>query len=328
MNRTPRFARLALPFALAVAAVVALPAFAQDDGTAPGAADKAAAPAKANPHVLIKTSMGDITLELFPKEAPKTVQNFIDLATGKREFEAQKGKKETRPFFDGLTFHRVIDNFMIQGGCPLGNGAGSPGYAFEDEINADALGLDKKKALQGQQPHPWLLIRSQQDFQRIVMMPIFKKLGITSQEQLDKRKDEVKKIVETITIKEVYENMGYRFDPKLASRPPKRGTIAMANSGPNTNGSQFFICLVDNDYLTGKHTVFGRVVKGMDVVEKIGKAEVDGAAKPKLPITIESVRLTAAPVAGDEAATGKDAAGKAPADKAEAPGAPEPPAKR
>ncbi len=316
-SRLARLTRFVSP--LAIAAVMAAPLAAQADGTAPDAA-KPDAPAAANPHVLIKTSMGDITLELFPKAAPKTVQNFVDLATGAREFEVQKGKKEKRPFFDGLTFHRVIDNFMIQGGCPLGTGMGSPGYSFEDEISAEALGLDKKKAFEGKRAHPWLLIRSQQDFQRTIVMPIFKKLGITTQEQLDKRRDEVQKAVdnavETLTIKQVYENLGYKFTPKLPSVPPTRGTIAMANAGPNTNGSQFFICLVDPVHLTGKHTVFGKVVKGMDVVDKIGKVEVDGAAKPKMPVTIESVRLVAAPKPAADAA-------KEPA----APAAPTPPAK-
>ena len=106
------------------------------------AENKPAVPEK-NPVVLMKTSMGDITLELFAKEAPKTVQNFLDLAEGKKEFKDLKtGKPAKRPFFDGLIFHRIIDNFMIQGGCPQGSGTGGPGYSFEDEINADALGLD------------------------------------------------------------------------------------------------------------------------------------------------------------------------------------------
>ena len=94
------------------------------------------------PRVLMKTSMGDITLELFDDEAPKTVANFVGLAEGTKEVTDRAGKKTQKPYFDGLIFHRVIPNFMAQGGCPLGTGSGDPGYKFEDEINAKALGLE------------------------------------------------------------------------------------------------------------------------------------------------------------------------------------------
>ena len=113
---------------------------------------------KKNPVVVMKTSMGDITLELFADEAPKTVENFLDLAEGRKEFkDPATGKQVTRPYYDGLVFHRIIINFMIQGGCPLGKGTGGPGYSFEDEINADALGLEKLRVMDDQGAvHQWL----------------------------------------------------------------------------------------------------------------------------------------------------------------------------
>jgi len=146
----------------------------------------------------MRTSEGDVELELFPDAAPKTVENFTKLAGD--------------GFYDGLIFHRVIPDFMIQGGCPLGTGSGGPGYSFEDEIN----------------------------------------------------------------------------DHKVA-----RGALAMANAGPNTNGSQFFIVTAGaTPWLDGKHTVFGRVTAGQDVVDRISAAERDASDRPLEPITIDSVELS------------------------------------
>ena len=246
----------------------------------------------ANPVAVMTTNHGVIHIELLPEAAPKTVQNFIDLAEGKKEFQDKSGKKVTRPYFDGLIFHRVIKNFMIQGGCPLGTGTGNPGYKFEDEINADALGLDKEMALtENQGPNPKLLIRDQGSFQRYIMAPIFKKLNINSQADFDAKKEEIQAAVKTLSVKDVYENMGYKYDSKLKSIKAQKGCLAMANSGPSTNGSQFFINLVDTPHLDGKHTVFGKVIKGMEVVEKIGEVKVNGRSKPDEDIVIESVRL-------------------------------------
>ena len=199
-----------------------------------------------DPVCLIRTSMGDVYVELFAKEAPKTVRNFIDLAEGRKEFTDPKTRKKvTRHFYDDLVFHRVIKGFMIQGGCPLGNGRGGPGYRFEDEINAEDLGLDDKKVM-------------------------------TQRGRL--------------TLKEAYESMGYRYNSKRESHHPKKGVIAMANSGPNTNGSQFFINLVDTPHLAGKHTVFGKVVKGMGVVEAIGDVAVGEGSMPVKNVRIISIR--------------------------------------
>lgn len=158
------------------------------------------------------TSAGSFTIRLFDAEVPNTVKNFVGLAEGTQEFvDPKTGQKTTRPFYDGLVFHRVIDSFMIQGGCPLGTGTGGPGYKFADE-----------------------------------------------------------------------------FSPKLKHDKP--GILSMANSGPNTNGSQFFITLVPTPWLDNRHSVFGEVVDGMDVVEKIGGTATRND-RPVTPITIESVKI-------------------------------------
>src|SRR4051812_13403554 len=141
------------------------------------------------------TTEGSFTARLFETEAPNTVANFVGLAEGTKEFTDPKtGQKVTRPFFDGLIFHRVIAGFMIQGGDPLGTGTGGPGYRFADE-----------------------------------------------------------------------------FHPSL--KHGKSGVLSMANAGPGTNGSQFFIPLAPTPWLDNRHTIFGEVVEGMDVVDKIGKTE-------------------------------------------------------
>ena len=257
-----------------------------------GQAPAASPGAPQNPVYTMITGLGGVDVELFADKAPETVANFIGLAEGSKPFTDPKtGETVKRPFYDGLIFHRVIKNFMIQGGCPLGAGTGGPGYRFADEIDAAGLGLDKAPALNGEgRPHPVLMIRSQQDFQRYLMGPIFDALGIRSQEDLDRRKSEVQQALARITVKDVLENMGYRYSPQGSPHPPARGALAMANSGPDTNGSQFFINLVDTEWLTGKHTVFGRVVRGMEVVDKIGGVAVDEKSKPRKDVVIVSIR--------------------------------------
>lgn len=152
---------------------------------------------------VINTSLGTITIELFPESAPLTVKNFADLSTGS---EGQD------PFYKNLIFHRVIKDFMIQGGDPLGNGTGGPGYSFKDEFDNSLV-----------------------------------------------------------------------FD--------KAGILAMANSGPNTNGSQFFITLAPTPWLNGKHTIFGRVTEGLDILEKIGQVETDPQDKPLEDVILESINV-------------------------------------
>ena len=132
---------------------------------------KPVAPANTNPVVIMKTSMGDIEIELFAAQAPKTVENFVGLAEGTKEFtDVKSNQKVTRPFYDGIAFHRVIDKFMVQGGCPLGTGSGSPGFKFEDEINAKGLGLDKMTAIVNGAPHKYLGIQSQQQFNQQITL--------------------------------------------------------------------------------------------------------------------------------------------------------------
>jgi peptidyl-prolyl cis-trans isomerase A (cyclophilin A) len=248
---------------------------------------------KENPVYIIKTNFGIIEVELFQNDAPKTVGNFIGLAEGTKGFtDSKNGETVKRPFYNGLIFQRVIKDFMIQGGCPRGDGTGGPGYKFEDEIDAVALGLDKIIAIDPQSgPHPFLMIRSQQDFQRNILMPLFRDMQISSQADLDKRRDEVDQRLKTLTIMDAYENMGYSYSDKGSPYAPVRGSLAMANAGPNTNGSQFFINMVDTDWLTGKHTVFGKVVKGMDVVDKIGNVPVGAGSKPAEDVKIIAIYL-------------------------------------
>ncbi len=160
-----------------------------------------------------ETSMGTIVCRLFEKEAPKTVRNFIELAEGKKEFtDVASGEKVKRPFYDKLMFHRVIPDFMVQGGCPRGDGTGGPGYKFEDE-----------------------------------------------------------------------------FHPDLKHDRP--GILSMANSGPNTNGSQFFLTVAATPWLDNRHTVFGAVVEGQDVAVKISLVPRDGGDRPKTPVILERVTI-------------------------------------
>jgi peptidyl-prolyl cis-trans isomerase A (cyclophilin A) len=158
------------------------------------------------------TSIGTFKVQLMPEHAPTTVTNFVELATGRRQWRDTKtGQDVTRPLYDGTVFHRVIRDFMIQGGDPEGTGRGGPGYNFEDEVPSG----------------------------------------------------------------------GPTFD-----RP---GRLAMANAGPNTNGSQFFVTVVPTPWLNGKHTIFGEVVEGMDVVERISTVPTASADRPKEDVVLEHV---------------------------------------
>lgn len=153
-----------------------------------------------------KTNMGEFEVELYAKECPETVWNFVNLAEGKQE-TVKEG-----PYFNGLIFHRVIDGFMIQGGCPEGSGTGTPGYRFGDECTA-----------------------------------------------------ELKHDVE--------------------------GVLSMANAGPGTNGSQFFITLAPTPHLNGRHTVFGKVIEGIEVVREIGHARTGMMDRPTHDIVMEEVSI-------------------------------------
>jgi len=267
-----------------------------------------------NPLMYMKTSKGDIVLELYPREAPETVANFIGLAEATKEFYDPKTRKKIKKhYFDGIIFHRIIPNFMIQGGDILGTGRGGPGYKFKDEISAKSLGLDKVKV---------------KDMARVygreVQNAVYKKLTkevqnirkISSQIRQLQKKDPKsrmlhtlkvkekyyvniykkkfeaeKKIMEEQTVEELLTSIGYNFDNNLNTSKNEPYTLAMANSGPNTNGSQFFINLVSNIHLNGKHTVFGKVVKGRDVVQKIVQVKKDRSNKPIDPILIKKLYL-------------------------------------
>jgi peptidyl-prolyl cis-trans isomerase A (cyclophilin A) len=187
-------------------------------------------------YATLKTSQGDITVRLFSKDAPKTVQNFVGLAAGEKEWtNPRTGQKTTQPLYPGTIFHRVIPNFMIQGGDPMGTGMGDGGYSFEDEFQS-----------------------------------------------------------------------GRTFN--------KKGLLAMANAGPNTNGSQFFITTSTPAHLNNRHTIFGEVVKGYDVVEKISNLPRDPMDRPNPEVTIDKIELSdkapkgaaaAAPAAGAKGAAKK-----------------------
>jgi cyclophilin family peptidyl-prolyl cis-trans isomerase len=226
----------------------------------------------AKPMALMKTDLGDIEIELWPDIAPKTVENFVGLAKGTKEWKDPKsGEMVKRPFYDGLTFHRVIDDFMIQGGCPLGTGTGGPGYAFEDECY-DASGGN----LTGEIPDEETAMRV---FQEIIA-PYFQSTPnpdstlqaiVKECQNMQSGRPLMKNTIE------FYMKKTGRTEP-LQSRGKLRhavnyATICMANAGPNTNGSQFFIVTkkAGCDWLNGKHTVFGAVVKGMDVAHAIEK---------------------------------------------------------
>lgn len=164
-------------------------------------------------NAIIETSMGTIKIKLLPENAPLTVANFVELAEGTKEFtDPQTGKKTKKKYYDGLIFHRVIPEFMIQGGDPTGTGRGGPGYKFQDEI-----------------------------------------------------------------------------DPSLKFDKP--GILAMANAGPNTNGSQFFITETSTPWLNGNHTIFGYVTEGLDIIKKIARTEVDFSDKPVEPVVIKSLTI-------------------------------------
>jgi peptidyl-prolyl cis-trans isomerase A (cyclophilin A) len=162
-------------------------------------------------YAIFNTSEGTIVAELFEKDAPETVANFIGLAEGTKNWESRSKKGDK--LYDGTVFHRVIPDFMIQGGDPEGTGMGGPGYRFADETRGSRHGFQEK------------------------------------------------------------------------------GKLAMANAGPNTNGSQFFITVAPTGWLTGKHTIFGEVVEGYDIVEKISKVSRDGMDRPKTPVVLESVTI-------------------------------------
>ncbi|MBA3938918.1 MAG: peptidylprolyl isomerase [Planctomycetes bacterium] len=256
----------------------------------------AAEPNPNRPHALITTSLGDIIVELYADEAPRTVENFLALAAGTKPFtDPATGQRATRPFYDGLVFHRVIKGFMIQGGDPLGTGSGGPGFTFADEISAKALGLDAEKALIGPQALNQKCAYQGQDFMRVMVQPLLTAKGVTEatpQAEQEAAFTAALAGLKDVTLKDFYTALGYHYDDALpGSHVPMKGSLAMANSGPDTNGSQFFINLGDTPHLAGKHTVFGQVIAGLDVVEAIGTTPVDQNDRPSTPVVIKLIRV-------------------------------------
>ena len=190
--------------------------------------------------VEIQTSMGSMILELFPKEAPETVANFIGLAQGEKPFEdPETGALVSRPFYDGLIFHRVIDGFMIQGGSPTGIGNRTPGYSFKDEINARSLGLDRMLAIDEEGiPHPFLRIASQTQFQAVILEPLFAEMNISSQEDLENNYATIEENINSLTIKDVYENQGYEYTETLMEFSYFAGNFFLAKEMPEISELQ------------------------------------------------------------------------------------------
>ena len=244
--------------------------------------------------VLMRTSMGDIELELDRNMAPITVDNFVGLAMGTKEFtDPNTGTLTTRNFYDGLIFHRVIKDFMIQGGCPLGNGTGGPGYRFEDET------YTRGEQITG-------VINNEQSAYAVYSQMIIPYLQST-QSNGEEPNAELLEIAMQCQQEQSFSPMYGRdvafFESVTGSEPVYTqgeliatvdyGTIAMANSGPNTNGSQFFIVTnrEGTPWLNGRHTVFGRVTKGMEVVHAIEDVEKGANDRPQTEVRIISVRV-------------------------------------
>lgn len=242
-------------------------------------------------NVLMKTSMGDIELALDKSIAPITVKNFIGLAEGTTEYKDPKTNQLTKGnYYDGLIFHRVISDFMIQGGCPIGNGTGGPGYAFEDECfekGEQIVGMidsdEKAYMVYTQMIIPYLQTRPE--------APDAELMKIMQECQAKQSFDPMKN--RDVSFYENTTKMGPVFTMGDLKATVDYGTICMANAGPNTNGSQFFIVTKRDgaEWLNGKHTVFGRVTKGMDVVHKIENVEKNASDKPLEDVKIISVRV-------------------------------------
>ncbi len=202
----------------------------------------------------IETDKGKITIKLYGENAPATVANFINLTQKKH--------------YDGNLFHRVIEDFVAQTGDPTGTGTGNPGYLFNDEINADSLGLHELRVKESPGYQPYI--------EKLASAITARKLKIESEEDWTARKAEIDAAYPAIynrllelTVKDLLTAYGYRYSKDIVSAKMTRGKVAMANSGPDSNGSQFFIAQRDLLHLNGLHTVFGEVTEGMEVVDAI-----------------------------------------------------------
>ena len=247
---------------------------------------------KSNPLMLLSTSLGDIYIELFSDEAPENVANFIALAQGHIEFNDPNSRNTFTPrYFDGMQFHKVVPNMFIQAGSPQYHPLGSPKNLLNDEINADSLGLDNQPVIDDFGTfNPLLNISNRSSFQKELVDPIVSYLKISSESELLERQYEIYDLIANLTLKRVYEIRGYQYSTSIATRKINRSIVALANSGPNTNGPEFFIATSDLPMLNGRHTVIGRVVEGMETVDAIGKTEIDPLNPSRFATLIYSLR--------------------------------------
>ena len=245
-----------------------------------------------NPLIRISTSKGEMYLELYPLEAPNNVENFIALAEGEKEFTNLKtGEPIQSRYYNGMRFHRVVPGFIIQAGSPAINPLGLQVSLLNDEINANALGLGQIPALNPDGSFADVLnIESKPDFHEEILTPLYSQRNITDVEAALSRQYQVLETLQELSVKSVYENQGYRYDDSLESRPIERGTVALANSGPDSNGSEFFISLTAAEWLWGKYTVIGKVVEGQEVMDSIGNTAIDPGQFSSLSTLIYSVR--------------------------------------
>ena len=245
-----------------------------------------------NPLIRVSTSQGEIYIELFPIEAPSNVENFIALAKGKKKFtNLDTGELIQNRYYNGMRFHRVVPGFIIQAGSPAYNPLGLQIKPLNDEINADALGLDQISALNPDGSFADILnIESKSDFHEDILMPLYSQRSIIDVEMALSRQYQVLEALQGLSIKAVYENLGFRYDDSRKSRPIERGTVALANSGPDSNGPEFFISLTTAAALTGKYTVIGEVVEGQKVMDKIGNTAIDPDQFSSLSTLIYSIR--------------------------------------
>ncbi len=227
-----------------------------------------------NPLILMRTSRGDIYVELFPEAAPRNVTNFMSLANAEVSmFDAATGTTVSPNFYDNINFHRILPFTLIQSGASRQEGAPVPEYKIDDEINARQFGLNDEKVLnENGTPHPWLNLKSKEDFEREILVPLYRRLGISNPDALEIQQSAVLTALRAMTLQQAYENLGFRYNDRLASRAPIRGSVGMASAGPNTNQSEFFIANIDMPWLAGKSTIIGQVVEGLDIVDRINQS--------------------------------------------------------
>lgn len=255
-----------------------------------------------HPLMLMRTSRGDVYIELFPESAPRNVANFIALAEGKvNMFDIDTGQSVAPHYYDGKTFHRVLRNYLVQSGAGASAQAPRPESVLLDEINARDLGLNEIKVLdETGAPNAWLNLQDDEDFQTQILLPLYRKLDIRSPAQVQARQNELHSLLSEMSLQQAYENLGYQFNARLPARMPVRGSIAMANSGPNSNQAEFFITLIDSPWLAGKTTIIGEVVEGMEIVASIDQAAVlRGQSETPTPTTATMIfdlrQINAAP---------------------------------